>query len=343
MKRAQRGMMLLMVVFLLSFGLAACAQSTTTPKAMTVTNTITTVPASTMTATSTATATIVPATLTPSLEPTPTPTALPCSPEICIFPGHFILSRPITATDNDHIDITYRYGSTQNGLREAHHGVEFPNPEGTPVLAAAEGVVITAGNDHDDVFAEWPFFYGNLVIIEHTNDNLQAPFYTLYGHLSQVDVEIGEQVKAGGKIGLVGLSGTAIGAHLHFEVRIGENSYQETRNPELWLEPHSDENGDAYGAIIGRTINIFGGLLPVENIEIKALTPDGDGNFAIYYLSTYDNLTIKNDLKWEETFAIGGLPAGNYRVSFVARGLQYFDVQVLPGMVTMITFDASLE
>jgi hypothetical protein len=282
-------------------------------------------------------------TVTPSPETTLTPTALPCGREVCVFPGHFVLNRPISAANNDNIDTSYRYGSTQNGRREAHHGVEFVNPHGTSVLAAADGTIIVAGNDHSKVYSDWPFFYGNLIIIEHTIAELQFPIYTLYAHLSEVHVEVGQQVQVGETIGLVGLSGTAIGAHLHFEVRIGKNSYRETRNPELWLQPHSDENGDVNGAIIGRAIDEFGDVIPLQSIEIKSSRTDEDGQIRPFYLSTYANLTVNGDLTWEESFAIGDLPTGNYRISFIARGLQYFDVEVLPGMVTMITFDAGNE
>jgi len=343
MKRVSQSMVMAIVVFTLSFGLAACAQRTATPEQVAATQPIKVEPTATLTPTLTAMPTEVPATLTPSQEPTITPTALPCSPDVCIFPGHFILARPIAASNNDYIDTTYRYGSTQNGNRKVHHGVEFVNPEGTPVLAAADGIVITAGNDHRETYANWPYFYGNLVIIEHTGTNLQVPLYTLYAHLSKVEAEVGEQVQAGENIGLVGLSGAAIGAHLHFEVRVGKNSYQETRNPELWLAPHSDENGQANGAIIGRSINEFGNMLSIDSVFIKAQMPDEAGKFANYYINTYASLTVHGDLAWEETFAIGDLPAGVYQVSFVARGLQYYDVEVLPGLVTMITFDAGSE
>ncbi len=338
MKRVTWAMLLINVVFLLSLGSAACSQSANTPEQVTITDAISKPP--TVTIKPTAQPSQVPPTVTASPEPTITLTALPCSPEICMLPGHFTLARPIASSDNDHIDTTYRYGSTQNGKREAHHGVEFVNSEGTSVLAAADGTIIAAGNDHSEVYADWPFFYGNLIIIEHNPATLELPLYTLYGHLSEVQVEVGEQVLAGEQIGLVGLSGTAIGAHLHFEVRVGKNSYRDTRNPELWLQPHRDDDGQFYGTIIGRVIDEFGDMIPLQSIEINTYTPDEDGKIIKFYLSTYANLTVNGDFAWEETFAISDLPAGFYRVSFVARGLQHYDVEVVPGMVTMITFDA---
>lgn len=341
MKRVERVMLTMMMFFVLGLGLDACSQGAANLDQPTATHAIT--GEATTTKTHTAIITQETPTVTPSPETKLTPTALPCGREVCVFPGHFVLNRPISAANNDNIDTSYRYGSTQNGRREAHHGVEFVNPHGTSVLAAADGTIIVAGNDHSEVYSDWPFFYGNLIIIEHAIAELQFPIYTLYAHLSEVHVEVGQQVQVGETIGLVGLSGTAIGAHLHFEVRIGKNSYRETRNPELWLQPHSDENGDVNGAIIGRAIDEFGDVIPLQSIEIKMSKSNEDGKIRPFYLSTYANLTVNGDLTWEESFAIGDLPAGNYRVSFIARGLQYFDVEVLPGMVTMITFDAGNE
>ena len=338
MKRVLRAMLLFNVIFLLDLGLAACSQSVNSPEQVTITNKIS-IPL-TVTIKPTAEPSHVPYTVTISPEPTITLTALPCSPKICLLPGHFTLARPIASSNNDHIDTTYRYGSTQNGMREAHHGVEFVNPEGTPVLAAADGTVIAAGNDHSELYADWPFFYGNLIIIEHSRAPLEFPLYTLYGHLSEVQVEVGQQVQAGEQIGLVGLSGTAIGAHLHFEVRVGKNSYRETRNPELWLQPHLDDDGQFFGTIIGRAFDEFGDLILIQSIVIDAITPNEDGEIFKEYLSTYADLTVNGDLSWEESFAISDLPVGVYGVSFVARGLQHYDVEVVPGMITMITFDA---
>ncbi|MBN2044677.1 MAG: hypothetical protein JW757_06640, partial [Anaerolineales bacterium] len=57
--------------------------------------------------------------------PTPSPMPdLPCTPDYCSYWGHFWMSRPILPTDYDHVDSSYRYGSTQEGARPTHHGVE---------------------------------------------------------------------------------------------------------------------------------------------------------------------------------------------------------------------------
>jgi hypothetical protein len=186
--------------------------------------------------------------------PSPVPsfipaTEVPCDPfavDFCITEGHFILQRPIQPPANDKVEATYRYGSTANGTREPHHGVEFSNPSGTPVYAAARGIVIFAGPDQEALYSSWENFYGNLVVIEH-DDQL----FTLYAHLSKIDVQAGQEIFPVDKIGEVGRTGAAIGSHLHFEVRRGDGeNYFATQNPELWLVPANDANGVPFGTLM---------------------------------------------------------------------------------------------
>ncbi|HXX10298.1 MAG TPA: M23 family metallopeptidase [Burkholderiales bacterium] len=91
------------------------------------------------------------------------------------------------------------------GLNAFHEGVDFMAEEGTPVLAAAGGVVIFAGVHPQ---------YGNMVEIDHGND-----LVTRYAHTSKMLVKVGDVVLRGGRIAEVGNTGRSTGAHLHFEVR----------------------------------------------------------------------------------------------------------------------------
>ena len=92
------------------------------------------------------------------------------------------------------------------GQLTMHAGVDFAAPLGTPIFAAAGGVVIGA---------ETHPFYGNAVTIDHGND-----ISTLYAHASKLVVKVGDIVKRGQKVAEVGTTGRSTGPHLHFEVHV---------------------------------------------------------------------------------------------------------------------------
>ncbi len=87
-----------------------------------------------------------------------------------------------------------------------HAGVDLVAPAGAPIFATSPGMVSGAG---------WCGGYGLCVTVDH-GDGL----YTLYGHLSRVDVATGQQVANGQSLGLVGSTGQSTGPHLHYEVRV---------------------------------------------------------------------------------------------------------------------------
>ncbi|HZT45818.1 MAG TPA: peptidoglycan DD-metalloendopeptidase family protein [Gaiellaceae bacterium] len=87
-----------------------------------------------------------------------------------------------------------------------HEGVDLGAAYGSPIAAAAAGVVIYAG---------WEGGYGNLVVIDHGGG-----LATAYGHQSRIAVSVGESVAQGQIIGYVGSTGHSTGPHLHFEVRV---------------------------------------------------------------------------------------------------------------------------
>ncbi len=160
----------------------------------------------------------------------------------------------------------------------------------------------------------------------------------MYGHLSEILVEVGDRVKDRQPIAKVGMSGVAVGSHLHFEVRQGENAYRSTQNPELWLSPHRGTDGSPNGAIAGRIETEHGQKMHILNLVIERLTgPKGDPIGQVF-LETYPNTTFLGHPELEENFALGDLAAGWYRVSFVARGLQTRELEVLPGHVTFVKF-----
>jgi peptidoglycan hydrolase-like protein with peptidoglycan-binding domain len=96
------------------------------------------------------------------------------------------------------------FGAPRNGY--THTGVDFPEPEGTPIGAAGVGTVIYAAYNGGG--------YGNLVVIQH-----RLGYTSWYGHMSTITAYVGEDVVGGTRIGYVGSTGDATGPHLHFEVR----------------------------------------------------------------------------------------------------------------------------
>lgn len=93
-----------------------------------------------------------------------------------------------------------------SGLRSRHDGLDFAAPPGTPVLAAADGVVVAA-SFHPE--------FGNMVDIDHGEGLLSR-----YAHLSEIKVTESQIVRRGENIGAVGSTGRSSGPHLHFEVRM---------------------------------------------------------------------------------------------------------------------------
>lgn len=92
------------------------------------------------------------------------------------------------------------------GRQAFHEGIDFAAPVGTPIVAAAGGVVVAA---------EYHPEFGNMVMIDHGND-----IVTRYAHTSKVFVKVGDIVKRGQHVANIGSTGRSTGAHLHFEVLV---------------------------------------------------------------------------------------------------------------------------
>lgn len=92
-----------------------------------------------------------------------------------------------------------------------HNGIDIGAPTGTPILAADSGMV---------VFRGWSGNYGYMVKIDHGGGNM----VTLYAHLSDFNVELGQTVGKGDVIGYVGNTGYSTGPHLHFEILVNGES-----------------------------------------------------------------------------------------------------------------------
>ena len=106
------------------------------------------------------------------------------------------------------------------GEVSSHTGTDIACAEGTPILAAADGIV-TVANGLDS----WGGSYGYYIQIDHGTG-----LETLYAHCSSICVTTGQQVQAGQVIGYVGHTGRATGSHLHFEVRANGNRVNPLQN-----------------------------------------------------------------------------------------------------------------
>lgn len=118
------------------------------------------------------------------------------------------------------------------GTYKLHTGADFAAPDGTPILAAADGTVTVAGPANG---------YGGLIVIEHTIDGQKIA--TAYGHMwpHGIRAKPGDHVRAGQHIGDVGSAGDSTGSHLHFEVRQGGTD-GDFIEPAAWLNQHGAAN-----------------------------------------------------------------------------------------------------
>jgi hypothetical protein len=107
-----------------------------------------------------------------------------------------------------------------------HAGIDIRAAIGTPVLAAADGIVLRTGSQ---VFA------GRLIVVEHDTDLM-----TVYYHLSAIDVVAGQAVRRGETIGRVGMTGNATAPHLHFGVCRREGGLCGERIESGWEDPTRD-------------------------------------------------------------------------------------------------------
>jgi murein DD-endopeptidase MepM/ murein hydrolase activator NlpD len=280
------------------------------------------------------------ATIIPTLTATAIAEEPTCGDGWCAYSGHFMFRRPIIGSHGLQVDPTYRYASTGGGTRKPHTGVEFSAQESEPVLAGADGTVVQAGEQLTAPFSDRVDEYGNLVIIKHVFAIYPKPVYSMYGHLSKVEVKVGQAVKAGDEIGQIGDTGLATGPHLHFQVFVEDGADLSPRNPELWLIPSSPVELYPAGATRGLLLEMHGTPQKAATITLERLPQQGEKGMAPFYVKTYDTTILPSDEEWQENFAAGDLPAGSYRASVVAGGkvkIRY--IQIFPNRLTVVSFD----
>ncbi len=96
-----------------------------------------------------------------------------------------------------------------NEARQPHSGLDIAAPQGAPILAPADGIILETGNY---------FFNGNTIFIDHGQGLI-----SMYNHLNKIHVHPGQQVLRGGKIGEVGRTGRVTGPHLHWAISLNNS------------------------------------------------------------------------------------------------------------------------
>ncbi|HRF50411.1 MAG TPA: M23 family metallopeptidase [Anaerolineales bacterium] len=258
-----------------------------------------------------ATATLTPEPATPTLDPSaaavptywtpiwPTNESSVFLPAPDTFGGdpHLYFGRPLGAGANIFAVGDYRFGMTRDNTLVAHHGLDYGNPIGAPVVSVGDGVVYYAGSDHERVFGPREDFYGNVIVIQLS---AAVSAYAVYGHLDTVSVVSGQAVAEGEFIGTVGDRGVAAGPHLHLEIRTDNpDSYYNVVNPDLWLRPIP-----GHGVIAIRVTRGEGDLVP----GVRVIAACSDKRYRT--VDTYWYGGTLPDRFYLENAALGDIPAG---------------------------------
>lgn len=253
-------------------------------------------------------------------------------------PRHTWFRRPIDLNDQPYIDQTYRFGSTMGGNFQPHQGVEFNNADGTPVHALGDGVVVHAG----------PAERGALTVaIKHDRqlktDDRRLFVYSVYYHNSKLLRQVGDRVKTGDVIALVGNTGRATNDHLHLEVHA--SPFDSTRlivdpevryppyntNPELWIEPLPGT-----GMIAGQVWDSAGA--PVQQARIYGLVKPEPRETPFSFIETYGPRN-HSDPVYKEHFGVSDVPPGTYVLGVEIDGKRVFrQVKVEQGRLTWVEF-----
>ncbi len=249
-------------------------------------------------------------------------------------PRHPWLQRPIAADANPYIDQTYRYGATMGGAFQQHQGVEFNEPDGTPVHAIADGTVVFAGPAEAGA---------NTVAIRHEASWNGQSVFSVYYHNIRLDVRPGQRVRAGDVIALVGNTGRATNDHLHLEVHVAPTADSArivnaaerfppfTVNPQLWIEPLPGN-----GVVAGRVLDAAGNA--VAGARVYGLTLPYPSETPFVFAETYQEHGHP-DPAYGENFAVGDVPPGRYLLGALVAGKPVWrTVDVAAGRVSWVEF-----
>jgi murein DD-endopeptidase MepM/ murein hydrolase activator NlpD len=147
-----------------------------------------------------------------------------------------------------------------------HLGVDYAAPTGTPVRASADGVVIRAGRDGG---------YGNVVRMRHANG-----YETLYGHLSRINVRVGQRLIQGTVVGAVGSTGLATGPHLDYRMVKSGAFVNPLKVQSPPAEPIAADEENAFQAVRARQLALLGPAPADRAVADGGRTPAPSGAFT---------------------------------------------------------------
>ncbi len=243
---------------------------------------------------------------------------------------HFYFARPIAADNVNWPLAEYRYGGVFFA-NIVHTGVDIDAAEGTQILATGPGTVVSAGwGLYTEVEGDFSDPYGQAVVIRHDFGYKGQALYTIYAHMSQIIAVAGQHMETGDVLGLVGDTGATTGPHLHFEVRLGDNSFYRTYNPELWMAPPQ-----GWGILVGRITDEHGDLLHQYPVEVRPMPSE----VPLHKVLTYALGAVNADPYYQENLVLSDLPECLYKINFDYKDKkQQFWVNIYPGQVTYFTF-----
>lgn len=210
--------------------------------------------------------------------------------------GGINLGTPVAAG----LNAGYLYAEVDSNISSyGHHGTDWIATN-LPVKSAYNGKVITVADLGNTS-------YGKYIIIESDHpDYPGTKFYHLFAHLSRQDVSQNQTVTKGQQIGVSGNTG-GVGYHLHFEIRMGSNSWYAQRNPEGLL---ARSTSDGYGGILGRVKTSSEAW--VRRCRISGAMKPTDYNYGATY--TYALMANANPFPDESAYGI------NYYIGRASTG-----------------------
>lgn len=246
--------------------------------------------------------------------------------------AHFWFAKPLPGGGRFLTTAWLPYGYDADGRYLLHNGVDSGEKLGTPVLAVADGTVVTAQSDENEWYGWRCNWYGHLVVIQLDQTWQGQPVFVLYGHVLNIKVKAGDRVVTGDQVAEVGFGGVATVPHLHIEVRVGSNTFDATRNPMLWIGP-----GSTRGLIVGRLVDPDG--RPWQGVPLLLFNNEDTATAQATTWSYLDDPQhlIHPDEGWAENFLFADVLPGSYTLYTEIQGTEYrLPVQVTAADISSV-------